>query len=53
MDYLLKPVLAGMCSYESLKDGSLDLLDVAMMNYALTAKAENDYRVGEAMRANR
>jgi hypothetical protein len=53
MDYLLRPVLAGMCRYESLKDGSLDLLDVSMMNYALTAKAENDYRVAEAARASR
>jgi hypothetical protein len=30
-----------MCAYESLKDGTLDLEDIARMNDALTARDEN------------
>jgi hypothetical protein len=33
-----------MCKYESLKDGTLSLLDIALMNDALAAKAENESR---------
>lgn len=40
-DWLLRPVVRGMCRYESLKDGSLDLSDVALMNDALDVVAEN------------
>jgi hypothetical protein len=47
-DWLLRPVLAGMCRYESLKDGSLDLCDIALMNEALDVKAENEWRVQAA-----
>ena len=35
-DWLLRPVLRGLCRYESLKDGTLDLLDIAIMNEATT-----------------
>jgi hypothetical protein len=31
-----------MCRYESLKDGTLDLADVALMNDALDVNAENE-----------
>lgn len=31
-----------MCRYESLKDGSLDLADIALMNDALAVKADNE-----------
>lgn len=31
-----------MCRYESLKDGTLDLFDVALMNDALMVKADNE-----------
>nr|WP_242688707.1 hypothetical protein [Photorhabdus tasmaniensis] len=41
-DYLLRPVIAGMCRYESLKDGVLDLADIALMNDALDVKSENE-----------
>lgn len=41
-DWLLAPVLAGMCRYESLKDGTLDLADVALMNDALAVRADNE-----------
>lgn len=43
-DYLFRPVLRGMCHYESLKDGSLDLLDICKMNEALDVQAENQFR---------
>jgi len=32
-----------MCKYESLKDGTLDLNDVALMNEALDVVADNEY----------
>ena len=40
-DWLLRPVVHGMCRYESLKNGALDLADVALMNDALDVKEEN------------
>jgi hypothetical protein len=44
-DWLLRPVLEGLCSYESLNDGSLSLADVAVMNDALDVKYENEARI--------
>jgi hypothetical protein len=49
-DWLMRPVLDGMCRYESLKDGSLDLLDIARMNDALDCRAENARRIDAALR---
>lgn len=46
----MRPVLRGLCRYESLKDGTLDLCDIADMNDAITAQDENAYRAGEAAR---
>ena len=46
----MAPVLAGMCQYESLRDGTLDLYDVALMNDALTARAENEARAMQSFR---
>jgi hypothetical protein len=48
LDWLLAPVAANWCKYESLKDGTLDLLDIAIMNDALAVKAENDARARKA-----
>lgn len=48
-DWLLRPVLDGMCRYESLKDGTLDLLDVARMNESLNVRAENERRINAAL----
>lgn len=42
--YLLRPVIEKCCLYESLKDGTLDLEDVAKLNDALDVKAENEHR---------
>lgn len=45
--WIMRPVLARMCLYESLKNGSLTLVDVAVMNEALDVQAENTYRATE------
>lgn len=44
----MRPVLEGLCKYESLKDGTLDLEDIAKMNDALDVKAENEKRYRKA-----
>ena len=41
----MRPVLTGLCKYESLKDGTLDLLDIVKMNEALDVQSENQYRI--------
>ena len=49
-DWLMRPVLAGMCRYESLRDrsGLVRLFDIARMNEALDVQSENEYRAREA-----
>lgn len=44
-DFLMRPVLAFLIHYESLKDGSLDLCDIARLNDALDVKDENNRRI--------
>lgn len=44
-DWLLRPVLRGLCRYESLRDGSLCLGDIVKMNEALDVEAENQRRL--------
>ncbi|WP_375038594.1 hypothetical protein [Acinetobacter sp. RW6] len=34
-------MIRGLCRYESLKDGTLDLTDIALMNDALDVQADN------------
>lgn len=46
----MRPVVKGLCRYESLKDGSLDLADIARMNDALDVIAENERRAQEAQK---
>jgi len=48
MDFMMRPVLAGICKMESLYNGTLDLNDFALMNDALNAKAENEIRAQKA-----
>lgn len=50
--WLLRPVLRGMCKYESLKDGMLDLHDLARMNEMLDVEDENRARVAEWVEKN-
>lgn len=49
-DWLLRPVVKGMCRFESLKNGDLDLKDVALMNDALDVLAENERMAMERSR---
>ena len=44
LDWLMAPVLRGMCRMTDLKDGSLTLGDVAIMNDAISVEAENRRR---------
>jgi hypothetical protein len=37
-----------MCKFESIKDGSIDLLDLALMNDAIDVHDENAFRAQEA-----
>lgn len=46
----MRPCLRGLCRYESLKNGDLDLADVAEMNDALDVQEENQRRYEEAQR---
>lgn len=47
-DWLMRPVIRGLCKYESLKDCTLDLEDVARMNAALDVQDENEQRFRKA-----
>lgn len=49
-DWIMRPVLAQMCRYESLKDCTLDIDDVADMNEALDVRYENEARIEDARR---
>jgi hypothetical protein len=48
LDWLMRPVVERMCSYESLKSGAVDLCDIALMNEALSVRDENTKRANEA-----
>lgn len=45
MDWLLNPVDRGWCKYESLIDGTLGLVDIALMNDAIAVRDENQERM--------
>lgn len=44
----MRPVLRGLCQYESLLDGTLSIEDLARMNDALDVQDENEARYREA-----
>lgn len=48
----MKPVLRGMCSFESLKNGSIDLADITLMNDAIDVEEDNKYLVAEWRASN-
>lgn len=52
MDWLLRPVVRGMCLFESLKNGIVDLEDIATMNDALDFFDENQKRAEDAISGN-
>lgn len=43
----MRPVRAGMCSYESLRDGTVGIADLALMNDDLDASIENQWRMSK------
>ncbi len=47
-DWVMRPVLEGLCKYESLLDGTLDLADIARMNEAIDVRDENANRYRES-----
>jgi hypothetical protein len=51
--WIMRPVLEGMCNYESLINGALDLADVSRMNEALDVRNENQARAQDAVEAER
>lgn len=44
----MRPVVRGLCQYESLIDGTLKLEDIGRMNDALDVVDENEQRYREA-----
>jgi len=44
-DFLMRPVDAGLLPYPALKDGSVDLADIARLNDWLDMKADNQARI--------
>ncbi|KAF1012876.1 MAG: hypothetical protein GAK29_04804 [Acinetobacter bereziniae] len=44
----MRPVIKGMCKFESLKNGKVDLADIALMNDALDVVADNEYLISQA-----
>lgn len=52
-DWLMRPVLAGCCRYESLLNGALGLEDLARMNEALDVQHENERRYMDAKEKER
>jgi hypothetical protein len=47
-DWLMRPVLSGLCKYESLLDGTLNLVDIKRLHDALDVKEENEFRANKA-----
>ncbi len=47
-DWIMRPVLRGLCRYESLLTGVIGLEDVARMNEAIDVEHENQRRHAEA-----
>jgi hypothetical protein len=46
----MRPVIRQMIRYESLLDGTLDLIDIARIHDALNVSDENEFRMQEAAR---
>jgi hypothetical protein len=48
-DWVMRPVLRGLCKLESLFDGTLSIEQIALANDALDVADENDRRIREAL----
>jgi hypothetical protein len=44
-DFIMGPVVRGLCKYESLLDGALTLVDIGRMNDAIAVFDENSRRM--------
>lgn len=53
LSWLLTPVRRGMCRYESLLDGTLNIADLALMNDFIQAESENESRAYKAAEDSR
>lgn len=49
-DWIMRPVLRGMCKMESLLDGTVGLLEVSIMNEALDVESENRSMIEKRLR---
>lgn len=47
-DWLMRPVMEGHLKYESLKDCTVDLVDIAKLNDMIDVKLENERRYRKA-----
>ena len=47
-DWVMRPIAEKMCSYESVKNYTIDLADIAAMNEALDVRVENERRYRKA-----
>jgi hypothetical protein len=47
--WVMRPVLEGLCQYESLINGVIDLSDIARMNEAIDVRDENQARAQDAL----
>lgn len=50
LDFLMRPVSEGYITYDKLLDGTIGMWDLALMNDAIDAKAENQRRAAEQER---
>jgi hypothetical protein len=46
--WLYRPMMRGLCRYESLLDGSIGMVDLAVMNDLVDVQDENDARARRA-----
>ena len=51
-DWLMRPVMRGMLSAESLVNGKVDLAFVALLNEAIDVENENTHRMQNSSRKN-
>ena len=49
-DYVMRPIRHGYCRFESVIDGTLDLIHIAIMNEAIDVAIANNERLTEANR---
>lgn len=46
--FLLRPVMQGLITYPNLKDSSIDLFDIWLMNEAIKVDNENQFRMSKS-----